>query len=617
MRDVAIKARTALALGMPSLARALRYRLGIRTGLNPVRRLQALIPPGPFFAPHALRPTPDGVDSGIALSAFDSLPYFGWFHSGRGGIPDWHCNPFNGKNFAAPERPWWRLPDFDPELGDIKTIWEASRFDWVLALAQRAAGGRSSALEQLNAWLASWADSNPAYLGPNWKCGQEASIRVMHLAISALLLGQHRAPESALLELVRVHLLRIAPTLGYAIAQDNNHGTSEAAALYIGGSWLAARGHAEGRRWQEMGFHWLRNRALRLIALDGSFSQHSTVYHRVMLDTYAMVEVWRRQNGLPGFPQNVSTRLGAAANWLYQMTDPGSGDVPNLGANDGARLLPLTAADYRDFRPSVQLACALFLQSRAYAGNGSWEDGLRWLDVPVPSREMPARHSAFMPDGGYGLLHGHRSFALFRIPRYRFRPSQADALHVDFWVNGENVLRDGGSFSYSATPELLRYFGGTESHNTVQFDDHDQMPRLSRFLFGAWLKAKSVKPVRTDLHGASCAAGYRDWLGCSHHREVALSDGCLRVIDRVAGFREKATLRWRLQAGNWSLRDGILVNGRQGHYELRISADVPIKRIELVTGIESRYYMNTTQIPVLEIELDRPGTLTTELQFQV
>jgi len=38
--------------------------------------------------------------------------------------------------------------------------------------------------------------------------------------------------------------------------------------------------------------------------------------------------------------------------------------------------------------------------------------------------------------------------ALLRYPRFRFRPSHADVLHVDLWVDAVNVLRDGGTFSY-------------------------------------------------------------------------------------------------------------------------------------------------------------------------
>ena len=48
------KIRTALALGLPNLGRVLWYRAGVKLGLNPVRRLRARIPEGPFFTPQPL-----------------------------------------------------------------------------------------------------------------------------------------------------------------------------------------------------------------------------------------------------------------------------------------------------------------------------------------------------------------------------------------------------------------------------------------------------------------------------------------------------------------------------------------------------------------------------------
>ena len=87
------------------------------------------------------------------------------------------------------------------------------------------------------------------------------------------------------------------------MAQDNNHGTSEAAALYIGGSLLVHNNHAEGNEWARKGSYWLENRARRLIGVDGSFSQYSLNYHRVVLDTFSMVEVWRGHLNLPRFSE--------------------------------------------------------------------------------------------------------------------------------------------------------------------------------------------------------------------------------------------------------------------------------------------------------------------------
>ena len=174
-----------LALGIPNLARVLGYRLGVKLGINPVRRIQANLTTGEFFKKIPLIPPFEkGGLGGI------SLTYFGWHTTKHHAPPNWHQNPFNSVT-AKTNLPWWQIPDFDQNLGDIKTVWEASRFDWVLHFAQQAAQGNETALDNLNHWLSDWCTHNPAYYGVNWKCGQEASIRVMHLAFAALLL-QHQ-----------------------------------------------------------------------------------------------------------------------------------------------------------------------------------------------------------------------------------------------------------------------------------------------------------------------------------------------------------------------------------------------------------------------------------------
>ena len=78
--------------------------------------------------------------------------------------------------------------------------------DWLIAFAQRARNGDQEALDQLNLWLSDWLQENPPYLGHNWKCGQEASIRVIHLACAALILGQDFDPLEGLQQVIRLHL---------------------------------------------------------------------------------------------------------------------------------------------------------------------------------------------------------------------------------------------------------------------------------------------------------------------------------------------------------------------------------------------------------------------------
>lgn len=612
MSTLLIKASTALHLGVPNLARVAVYKLGLRSGINPVRRLSAEVPKGPFFS-LPKRPADERAN-----------PRSGWFHRSEAyGLPlkdlghappPWLAGCLSGKSVLGAERHWWQIPDFDPSVGDIKTVWEFSRFDWVLACAQHAAKGDESALKRLNDWLADWLQSNPPYKGPNWKCGQEASIRVMHLAMAAKLLDQVDDSAPGLLDLVEAHLQRIAPTVLYAMAQDNNHGTSEAAALFIGGSWLEFNGRTGGQRFTQSGRRWLENRARRLIEEDGSFSQYSLNYHRVMLDSLSMAELWRRQLALPSFSRMFYSRARAASDWLRYMICSANGDGPNMGANDGARLLPLTDTDYRDYRPSVQLASVLFNSARAFPGEGDWNQPLYWLGLTPPEKQLAAPRSAQLNDGGYFVLRQTPVLVLLRYPRFRFRPIQADALHLDFWVGEDNWLRDAGTYSYNTEQQWQDYFPGTAAHNTVQFDDRDQMPRLSRFLFGAWLKSNRVEPLAYSGNTQSCGAGYRDWQGAEHFRRAELSEQGLKITDQVSGFARKAVLRWRLKPGEWTI-DVDERRIQSGLFSLAVTTTTPIKRFELVEGWESRYYLQKTPLPVLEIEIDQPGELITNIKW--
>lgn len=613
MNSFMVKANTALALGVPNLARAISYRLGVKFGLNPVRRVHSSIPAGPFFmSPVSVRSSQSLLRGLKPVQLWcQQARYFGRHPVMLNGQPPvWHCNPLNGAAIPAPERPWWQIPDFDPAVGDIKVIWEASRFDWVLSFAQRAVMGDLEALARLNNWLADWLVHNPPYCGPNWKCGQEASIRVMHLAMAALLLEQAREAAPGLVSLVELHLKRIIPTLSYAMAQDNNHGTSEAAALYIGGSWLALRGVAAGQRWQQLGAKWLENRVKRLIAKDGSFSQYSLNYHRVMLDTLSMVELWRRRLGLTDFTVGFYRQVQAATFWLHSMINQHNGDGPNLGANDGARLLPLTDSDYRDFRPSVQLAMVLFEARRAYADDGEFNQPLLWMGLSLPEGCAPSPGSRLFDDGGFAVLRQGKTMAMLRYPRFRFRPSQADALHVDLWLAGKNLLRDAGTYSYHTDSRWLNYFPGTAGHNTVQFDERDQMPRLGRFLFGRWLKTRYLQPIQQHDQSQTVAAGYRDDKGATHRRRLELTDTSLLVEDQLGGFHQRAVLRWRLAPGEWRMAgDNRVTNGE--HW-LKVSASVPIVRFVVTEGFESRYYLQKETIPVLEVVIQQPGTISTQ-----
>jgi len=204
---------------------------------------------------------------------------------------------------------------------------------------------------------------------------------------------------------------------------------------------------------------------------------------------------------------------------------------------------------------------------------------------------------------------------MMRYPRFSFRPSHADALHVDLWVNNLNILRDGGTYSYNTDLKWINYFSGTESHNTIQFDDLEQMPRISRFLFGNWLETKKIEGLKDYGESKSFGASYTFREKIKHHRRISLHANRLLVEDDVKCFQNKAVLRWRLVPGGWVIKE--LKNGFQATLDshLKLSIHVtgshPLVRGELVQGWESLHYLEKRQIPVFEIETNSAGLIKT------
>jgi hypothetical protein len=538
----------------------------------------------------------------------------------RGGFPpNWKRSMLTGAELPGPLRHWSTIGDFDLPGGDIKGFWEPARFDGLVVLALGwIESNRTDFRDGIVRWLDDWCRENPANMGIQWKCGQESSIRLMQVLLVFQLLFRWGGVGAGdgLPSFIAQHCRRISATMQYAIGQDNNHGTSEAAALFAGGSFIARHGNADvarrGCKWARLGRRWLENRVLRLVEDDGSFSQYSVNYHRMLLDTVSFAECWRRWLALPPFSDAFLERCRLATEWLSTLTDSSTGDAPNLGANDGSRLFVLHGLGYRDFRPAVQWASRLFCRGLPY-GPGPWDEQAAWMSVEGAQVSLadfrPHRHSRLYADGGFATLAAGDAWLMLRLPQYRFRPSQSDALHLDLWIGGRNLLRDGGTFSYNTDAVWLDYFSGVASHNTIQFDGHDQMPKLSRFLYARWLDCKEAN---IDIDGKCLSVSYIDFMGNEHRREVRLGSNRCQVTDVVSGSHRSAVLRWRLEPGEWTETDcGV----SRADFQISVVGVNAALKGRLVQGHESLHYGRKSILPVFEVEIPAAMTVTTEARW--
>ena len=177
----------------------------------------------------------------------------------------------------------------------------------------------------------------------------------------------------------------------------------------------------------------------------------------------------------------------------------------------------------------------------------------------------------------------NNSKLVFRFPNFRFRPSQCDLLHIDFWVNGINLLRDCGTFSYNCSQDKMDYYGGIKSHNSISLDDEEPLRKFSRFLFLDWPKSQDVFFSDDSNYGSSA---YFDYKGNYLRRLVRLEPSKLLIEDFVKGNFGNACIRFHLPNYAWKINgSAIEFEG----YSLRCLSPVDFS-LTVTNSFESRFY---------------------------
>jgi hypothetical protein len=467
-------------------------------------------------------------------------------------------DPVNLELTPSGELPPWT----DYELGreswgaeDPKFIWEPARFGWVFTLGQAyLMSGDERYAETFWRNFETFLEANPPYQGPNWVSAQEVALRILAFAFAACIFdgSPHSSSERKrdLAATIDVHAERIPPSLLYARAQNNNHLLSEAVGLITAGLVLPA--HPLAPRWSRLGWKWLERGLREQIASDGGYSQHSTNYHRLMLQLILWLTFLRVEND--PFYRRLQPVLERTTNWLLSLVDPKSGRVPNLGPNDGAYILPLTIQPFDDYRPVLQAASIAFLGQPAFEP-GPWDDMSLWLGVgKVRSKPIHQRTTSFP-----GIIQNpqSKSWAYLRAAQFSGRPGHADQLHLDLWWRGMNVALDAGTYLYNAGLPWENALTHAAVHNTLTLNERDQMTRAGRFLYldraqgqinsrehaddGSWERVS----VQHD--------GYRCW-GVFHRRTVTarqdghwlVEDSLHPIADRDVQGIQTARLHWLL-----------------------------------------------------------------------
>lgn len=429
------------------------------------------------------------------------IQFFSYQMYDLGETYDWLTNPDSGYKYDISKH-WTEVEDYNKEAGDIKYVWEKSRFSFIYTIIRYDYHFNEDHSDFIFKEVEDWMFANPINMGPNYKCSQEISLRILNW-IFALYFYKHSKYLTEelfrkILHSIYWQLHHVYQNINFSrIAVRNNHAITETLALHLVSMLFPQFPNAE--KWAKKGKKWFEKEVEYQIYKDGTFLQFSMNYHRVVVQllTWAIRITDLNKNK---YNSIVYDRAYKSVNFLYQCQEDSNGFLPNYGSNDGALFFKLSNNNYRDYKPQLD-ALHFILTGESLYKNQIFEDRSWYGDGTNLKHEAIKRQFGLIEFnvGGYYLIRESQTFTFIRCGNHKDRPAHADNLHIDVWYKGQNVLVDGGTYKYNTDDENLKLFMGTASHNTVMLDNNDQMFKGSRFIWYNWTQALDINCSEDDF----------------------------------------------------------------------------------------------------------------------
>ncbi len=415
-------------------------------------------------------------------------------------VNDWLTNPDSKYRYDISKH-WTEIKDLSSTAGDIKYVWEKSRFSYLYDIIRYDYHFDEDNSDFVLGEIKDWMSTNPLNMGPNYKCSQETSLRCLNWIFALYFYqdSEHINEErwQKTMHFIHWQIKHVYSNIDFSrICVRNNHAITECMMIYFGG--LLFPFLDESSKWKKEGKKWLEEEIAYQVYEDGTFLQFSHNYQRVLMQllswTIALSEIHNEK-----LSATTTNRAAKVVEYMYRCCVGNEGQVPNYGSNDGALFFRFNDLDYTDFRPQINALYTSLTLKPLYKNKEIQEDSFwtcqnltRNYDMNIVFNEVSMQT---FNEGGIYTVKDERdkSFTFFKCTDYDDRPAHADNMHLDIWVDGINYLRDSGTYKYNTSKSDIAYFTGTKGHNSLLLNGANQMIKGPRFVWYNWTKHSNVK----------------------------------------------------------------------------------------------------------------------------
>ncbi|WP_171899466.1 alginate lyase family protein [Candidatus Marithrix sp. Canyon 246] len=331
--------------------------------------------------------------------------------------------------------------------GDIRVAWESARLQHLIE--------NQSCEKQ----FLSWVKDNPPLLGIHYISVMECGLRILSVCYALdKMRDKLESPTetwNALLQLVESHATLIEKRLSL-YSSAGNHTIAECVGLIYAAVLFPE--FKAAKRWKKKGLSILEQEAARQILPDGGGLEQSFWYLLFITDLCGLtIKLLEHYDEV--VPISINSAYIRATKFLNSFANSPK-ELPSIGDTDnGYALSPYLDISWN--HNSSNTVCKTF-------------DNSGYTLIQGKTFKLIFDHGSLGMSPSYG--HGH-----------------ADALSIILQVDGENILVDPGTYSY--TGNWRHYFRSTKAHNTINIDNQDQASQETAFM---WSKPFQCQLVHND-----------------------------------------------------------------------------------------------------------------------
>jgi hypothetical protein len=477
---------------------------------------------------------------------------------------DWQRDFKSGFNFNVKKQ--FDDQIIDPSRNvDIKNCWELGRLQHLPQMAFSAIKNKNSAeiiLEFKNQSL-DFILSNPIGMGVQWACTMDVGIRVCNWLVAYDVFKQidstNILDDKFMLfftDSIHRHAEFIYNNLEHKEGAAGNHYLFNLVGLLFATNYLSKKD--ETNQWREFAELEVQKEFYKQFFSDGGNFEGSTTYHCLSAEAmlYSTALMIRQGKKLD---KEYIDLLSETARFIVDVIKP-SGEMPQFGDNDSGRLFKFTAGDLLNYESLISGFAGLFdVENKSHTekniieqlsnnsklefsykknkGKHQIRNAKHQLQIPSTTEIKYSSNInidniklyTYSDFGIYVFKSDEFYLAISAISNKKMHHSWGhvhnDKLSFDLQVKGFDLVKDPGTYIYSAFPEKRNEYRSARAHHGIVVKGVEQNKELDLFYLEREVKCQVLEIQNLTI---TLQANY---YGVEHIRKFTILSDQLIITD--------------------------------------------------------------------------------------